>query len=72
LVFNFVTELLSFPAGKHDDQVDALGLIGQLLDRMVKRRKPEPVRPHVDTRRDQMFKRHQKAMRRLRELKADA
>jgi len=25
-------ELLSFPAGKHDDQVDALGLIGQLLD----------------------------------------
>jgi len=25
------SELLSFPAGKHDDQVDALGLIGQLL-----------------------------------------
>jgi hypothetical protein len=24
--------LLSFPAGKHDNQVDALGLIGQLLD----------------------------------------
>jgi hypothetical protein len=23
---------LSFPAGKHDDQVDALGLVGQLLD----------------------------------------
>ena len=30
----FRSELLSFPAGKHDDQVDALGLIGQLLDRM--------------------------------------
>lgn len=29
-------ELLSFPAGKHDDQVDALGLAGQLLDQMVK------------------------------------
>lgn len=29
---DFVSELLSFPAGKHDDQVDALGLIGQLLD----------------------------------------
>jgi phage terminase large subunit-like protein len=29
-------ELLSFPAGRHDDQVDALGLVGQLLDRMVK------------------------------------
>jgi predicted phage terminase large subunit-like protein len=28
-------ELLSFPAGKHDDQVDALGLVGQLLDRMI-------------------------------------
>lgn len=32
----FRGELLSFPAGKHDDQVDALGLIGQLLDRMIK------------------------------------
>jgi hypothetical protein len=31
----FRAELLSFPAGKHDDQVDALGLIGQLLDKMV-------------------------------------
>jgi hypothetical protein len=30
----FLSELLNFPAGKHDDQVDALGLIGQLLDRM--------------------------------------
>jgi predicted phage terminase large subunit-like protein len=28
------SELLSFPAGKHDDQVDALGLIGQLLDKI--------------------------------------
>jgi hypothetical protein len=26
-------ELLAFPTGKHDDQVDALGLVGQLLDR---------------------------------------
>lgn len=29
------SELLSFPAGKHDDQVDALGLVGQLLDKMT-------------------------------------
>lgn len=29
------SELLSFPAGAHDDQVDALGLVGQLLDRMA-------------------------------------
>ena len=32
----FLSELLNFSAGKHDDQVDALGLIGQLLDRMSK------------------------------------
>jgi hypothetical protein len=36
------SELLSFPAGKYDDQVDALGLIGQLLDQMVPGQKPEP------------------------------
>jgi predicted phage terminase large subunit-like protein len=29
------SELLTFPAGKYDDQVDALGLCGQLLDVMV-------------------------------------
>jgi predicted phage terminase large subunit-like protein len=34
-------ELLSFPAGKHDDQVDALGLIGQLLDQISAGQKPE-------------------------------
>jgi predicted phage terminase large subunit-like protein len=27
-------ELMAFPAGKHDDQVDFLGLIGQLLDKI--------------------------------------
>lgn len=31
----FRSELLSFPTGKNDDQVDALGLIGQLLDRIM-------------------------------------
>jgi hypothetical protein len=31
----FRSELLSFPAGKHDDQVDALGLVGQLLDTIL-------------------------------------
>ncbi len=29
---DFIHELLTFPAGKHDDQVDAIGLFGQLLD----------------------------------------
>ena len=35
------SELLSFPAGKHDDQVDALGLVGQLLDKMLMGEKPK-------------------------------
>lgn len=42
---DFRSELLSFPAGKHDDQVDAIGLIGQLLDKMMtgdEPKKPEP------------------------------
>lgn len=34
-------ELLSFPAGKHDDIVDALGLVGQLLDRMLAGNRPK-------------------------------
>lgn len=39
------SELLSFPAGKHDDQVDALGLVGQLLDKMMSGRRPEVLKP---------------------------
>jgi hypothetical protein len=40
------SELLSFPAGKHDDQVDALGLVGQLLDVMVPgQHPPAPEKP---------------------------
>lgn len=31
-IADFESELLRFPAGVHDDQADALGLIGQLLD----------------------------------------
>ena len=38
----FKSELMSFPAGKHDDQVDALGLIGQLLDKIRGGNKPRP------------------------------
>lgn len=34
------SELLLFDAGKHDDQVDALGLIGQMLDDIVAGRIP--------------------------------
>lgn len=45
----FEAELLSFPAGKHDDQVDALGLIGQLLDVMLPPAKTKPPEKPVDT-----------------------
>ncbi len=31
----FEAELLTFPAGRHDDQVHALGRIGQLLSQML-------------------------------------
>lgn len=41
------SELLSFPAGKHDDQVDALGLIGQLLDRMLPGDQARPTTPPI-------------------------
>lgn len=34
-VADLISELLTFPAGKHDDQVDMLGLIGRMLDTMV-------------------------------------
>lgn len=32
---DLINEMMSFPVGVHDDQVDALGLVGQVLDRMV-------------------------------------
>jgi predicted phage terminase large subunit-like protein len=41
----FYSELMSFDTGKHDDQVDALGLIGQLLDVMIKGREPQTTEP---------------------------
>lgn len=47
---NFRTELLSFPASRFDDQVDALGLVGQLLDYMLVGSKPAPPpKPKIDT-----------------------
>jgi len=48
-VSDFKSELLAFPAGKHDDQVDALGLIGQLLDHISIPKEPEkPKDPKFD------------------------
>jgi predicted phage terminase large subunit-like protein len=34
----FKRELMMFDAGAHDDQVDCLGLVGQVLDKMIKGR----------------------------------
>ena len=34
-------ELMTFPAGKHDDQVDALSLFGQLLDLLQSGKTPK-------------------------------
>ena len=45
----FEIELMNFPAARHDDQVDALGLVGQLLDIMVPGQAPKPsATPPVD------------------------
>jgi len=49
------SELLSFPAGKFDDQVDALGLVGQLLDKMMNGIKPKPLVPAHRDRWDKVF-----------------
>lgn len=38
---DLVNEMMSFPVGVHDDQVDALGLVGQLMDRMDMGSKPK-------------------------------
>lgn len=39
---DLIAELMSFPVGVHDDQADALGLVGQLIDRMEMGRQKSP------------------------------
>lgn len=39
---SLIAEMMSFPVGVHDDQVDALGLVGQLIDRMANGQQPKP------------------------------
>lgn len=41
-VADFTSELLMFPAGKHDDQVDAFGLIGRMIDELIPASVPKP------------------------------
>jgi predicted phage terminase large subunit-like protein len=40
---DLIDELLRFPVGVHDDQADALGLVGQLLDKMLAPMVPKAV-----------------------------
>jgi predicted phage terminase large subunit-like protein len=47
---DFESELMNFPAGVHDDAVDACGLIGQLLDKMISG--PSQIKPEVNARDD--------------------
>jgi len=39
---DFIRELEQFPAGKHDDQVDAFAWVGQMLDDLMKARANDP------------------------------
>lgn len=42
---DLVSEMMSFPVGAHDDQVDALGLLGQLIAKMAMGRTPDDEKP---------------------------
>jgi predicted phage terminase large subunit-like protein len=42
------SEMLSFPVGVHDDQVDTLGIIGRMLDEMMGARVPKAQPEAVD------------------------
>lgn len=47
-VSDLVNELLQFPAGRNDDQVDSMALIGRLLDEMVAGSRPRPPAKPID------------------------
>lgn len=49
-VADFTSELLMFPAAKHDDQVDAFGLIGRMLDELIPA--SVPAIRHAEARKD--------------------
>ncbi len=55
-VADFVGELLTFPSGKYDDQVDAIGLVGRMLDTMVGGRVRKEV-PQTESKWDRAFAR---------------
>jgi len=42
---DLISEMMSFPVGVHDDQVDALGLVGQLMDKISSGNAPKTDTP---------------------------
>lgn len=44
-VSDFISELMTFPAGKHDDQVDTFSLIGRMLSHLAAADVPKPEEP---------------------------
>ncbi len=42
---DLIAELLTFPAGVHDDQVDVLALFGRMVDRLLPGKPPKPDPP---------------------------
>jgi predicted phage terminase large subunit-like protein len=57
---DLIHELLTFDAGTHDDQVDALGLIGQMLDDITGGKRPTSPDKKVD-RWDRAFAKQERA-----------
>lgn len=47
-VSDLVVELMTFPAGRHDDQVDVMALLGRLLDDMVGGSRPAKPKAPTD------------------------
>ena len=47
---DLVSELMSFPVGVHDDQVDVLSLLGRMLDRLVAGEAPPKPKPPIEVR----------------------
>lgn len=52
---DFIHELLTFPAGKNDDMVDAFGLIGRMLDMLAKAAGKDAERPPIKTLQEATF-----------------
>ena len=69
-VNEFLAELLAFPAGKHDDQVDSFSLLGRMLGEMIAGNAPKVERDDPVTlgpvRIADMAQRHFQARARMR------